>query len=122
MVSAVVRKEAVAAKLNGCRCGEDFLRATLFAFPPGVISAILWTTIFMTRTDSGSRRFNVSEWLGYSTIRWCLSGYDARLFLSAVPTAAFSQHADVCGEKTSAARLAAFPVSVDADFAVDEFQ
>jgi len=40
----VVRKEAVAAKLNGCKCGEDFVRATLFAFPPGVISAILWAT------------------------------------------------------------------------------
>jgi len=42
MVSAVVRKEAVAAKSNGRRCSEDFLRATLFAFPPGVISGILW--------------------------------------------------------------------------------
>ena len=40
----MVRKEAVAAKLNGCKCGEDFVRATLFAFPPGVISAILWAT------------------------------------------------------------------------------
>src|SRR2546427_3565640 len=63
------------------------------------------------------KAFLTAEWLRYSTIRWCLSGYDARLFLAAVPTAAFSQHADVCGKKTSAARLAAFPVSVDADFA-----
>ena len=38
----MVRKEAVAAKSNGRRCSEDFLRATLFAFPPGVISGILW--------------------------------------------------------------------------------
>src|SRR5437870_7935836 len=44
MVSAVVKKEAVTAKSKGCRCGEDFFRATLFAFPPGVISAILWAT------------------------------------------------------------------------------
>src|SRR5437867_11922809 len=50
-------------------------------------------------------------------------GFGRALFsevLSAVPTAAFSQHADACGERTSAARLAAFPVSVDADFTVDE--